>query len=82
MAAKKRRLFKPQRQTEHSRKCMCVCVCMCVGKGGWVGGGGGVRRSSESSYQVACFEARLVTGDPDRELDIVYVSEPSSRKAD
>ena len=51
---------------------------MCVGKGGWVG----VRRSSESSYQVACFEARLVTGDPDRELDIVYVSEPSSRKAD
>ena len=25
-------------------------------------GGGGVRRSLESSYQVACFEAGLVTG--------------------
>ena len=52
---------------------------MSVRVGGWVGG---LRRSSESSYQVACFEAGLVTGDPDRELDIAYVSEPSSLKAD
>ena len=49
---------------------------MCVGESG--GGGGGGKERLRELLPSSRFEAGLVTGDPDRELNIVYVSEPSS----
>ena len=50
---------------------------MCVGESG--GGGGGVRRGSESSYQVAVLKPGLsLETQIENSIIIVYVSEPSS----